>query len=220
MDFLTIFNYELKSLVKSTKSTVLSLAIVSLFWGIFFSLNIFSNDGSGFALVWLLFFALLASAGFAGISFVRERLSGSWEILIASGIERKTIFLAKFIFAQTASFIWGAATLLIAVSAAVFLWDFSVEVSLIFILAVFFFAALSVNAITAYFTIINVNPRAIQLMNFAVMTLLSMMIFAIDSTNLAGKATILAILSAPAVLLLLLVPKALYDDRIVQKVVY
>ena len=220
MDFFTIFNYELKSLIKSTKSTVLSLAIVSLFWGIFFSLNIFSEDGSGFALVWLLFFALLASAGFAGISFVRERLSGSWEILIASGIERKTIFLAKFIFAQGASFFWGVITLLIAVSAAVFLWDFSVEISFFFVLAVFFFASLSVNAITAYFTIINVNPRAIQLINFAAMTLLSMAVFAIDCTNLTGKATILAILSTPAVCALLLVPKALYDDKIVQRVVY
>ena len=220
MDFLTIFNYELKSLVKSTKSTVLSLAIVSFFWGIFFSLNIFSEDGSGFALVWLLFFALLASAGFAGISFVRERLSGSWEILVASGIERKTIFWAKFIFAQTASFFWGVITLLIAVSSAVFLWNFSVEISFFFVLAVFFFAALSVNATTAYFTIINVNPRAIQLINFAAMTLLSMAVFAIDSANFAGKATILAILSLPAVLLLLLVPKALYDDKIVQRVVY
>jgi len=220
MDFLLVFNYELKALVKSTKATTLSLATVSVFWGIFFSLNIFSGAQNAFTLVWLLFFALLASAGFASVSFIRERLSGSWEILMASGIERKTVFWAKLIFAQTASFLWGAATLLIAVLLAVFLWRFHIETSFLFMLSLFFAASLSINAITAYLTIINLNPRAIQLINFAVMTALSMALFPIDYDAFSGKAIILGIVLSPAVFALSLVPKALYDDKIVQRVIY
>jgi len=220
MDFLTIFNYELKSLVKSAKSTIFSFALTSFFWGIFFSLNIFSGEREYFALVWLLFFALLACAGFAGVSFVRERLSGSWEILIASGISRKTIFAAKFVFVQTASFLWGILTLLIAYIAAFYVWNFYVEISLPFVLAVFFFAALAINAITAYLTIINVNQRAIQLINFAVTTALSLALYFIDYEQISGKLTIIAIILIPSVIVLLLAPKALYDDNIVQRVIY
>ncbi|MCL1945580.1 MAG: ABC transporter permease [Chitinivibrionia bacterium] len=220
MDFLTIFNYELKSLAKSAKSTIFSLAFTSFFWGIFFSLNIFTDARKEFLLVWLLFFAFLASAGFAGVSFVRERLSGSWEILIASGISRKTIFVAKFIFVQSASFLWGTLTLLIAYLSAFYVWNFYVEISLPFVFAIFFFASFSINAITAYLTIINVNPRAIQLINFAIMSVLSTTIYFIDYEQIFGKLAIIFIILVPSVFVFFLVPKALYDDKIVQKIIY
>ena len=220
MDFLTIFNYELKSLVKSAKSTVISLALTSFFWGIFFSLNIFTGAREEFLLVWLMFFALLASVGFAGVSFVRERLSGSWEILIASGISRKTIFGAKFVFVQSASFFWGALTLLIAYIAAFFVWNFYVEISLPFVLMVFFLATLAVNAITAYLTIININNRAIQLINFAGITVMSLSVYFIDYGQVSGKLAITAILLIPSVFVMFFIPNALYDDKTVQRVIY
>jgi ABC-type Na+ efflux pump permease subunit len=220
MDFSIIFNYELKSLVKSAKSAIISLAFVSLSWGFFFSLNIFTGGQNHFGLIWILFFSLLASAGFANISFVRERLSGSWEILLASGISRKTIFWAKLVFAQSASFLWGMLTLLIAYLTAFHIWRQYTEYSFFFVLAVFFFAALSINVITAYMTLINVNPRVVQLINFAVMTILSLAVYFIDYGEIFGKITVTAIISTPAVFVSFLIPKALYDDKIVQNIVY
>jgi hypothetical protein len=147
-------------------------------------------------------------------------LSGSWEILIASGISRKIIFVAKFIFVQSASFLWGTLTLLIAYLSAFYVWNFYVEISLPFVFAIFFFASFSINAITAYLTIINVNPRAIQLINFAIMSVLSATIYFIDYEQIFGKLAIISIILVPSVFVFFLVPKALYDDKIVQKIIY
>lgn len=225
MDFSIIFNYELKSLVKSAKSTILSLILVSFIWGIFFALNIFTNIFSDkpdeFILIWFLFFALVASSGFANISFARERLSGAFEILFASGIHRETIFFAKLIFVQIASFLWGILALIFAVFAAG-IFEIYVEFSSLIIFAVllFFCAAFLINTISAYLTIININQRAVNMINLGVLAILSSAIYTINTETVFGKFLILLIIIIPAIIIIFLSKKAIYSDKIIQNIVY
>jgi ABC-type transport system involved in multi-copper enzyme maturation permease subunit len=225
MDFLTIFNYELKSLVKSTKSTILSLILVSFCWGIFFALNIFTglfdDKPDEFLLIWFLFFALVASSGFANISFARERLSGAFEILFASGISRITIFLAKLAFVQSASFLWGILSLIFAVlSAGIFGIHVEFHDFIFFALLLFFCTTLLINTICACLTIININQRAINMINIAVLAILSSVIYYIDAQTMSGKITIVFIIILPTVPLFLFSRKALFEDKAIQNIVY
>ncbi|MDR0305191.1 MAG: hypothetical protein LBH98_10580 [Chitinispirillales bacterium] len=230
-DFLIIFKHELKSLTKSAKSTILSLALVSFFWGLFLSNNILDYNKS---IIWIIVSAFVASAGFANVSFARERLAGSWEILLASGISRRTIFWAKFAFTQTATFFCGIITLTIAYSVLWFFFSFLPYYQFFINVLSFFCAALSINALSAYFTIINVNMRAIQLINMSVMSVcitaiayvLPYLISTVPVLNLyANRFGIIAILTMiiitiPAIAALLLCDKTLFDDKTTLPIVY
>lgn len=225
MDFSTIFNYELKSLVKSAKSTILSLVLVSMFWGIFFALNIFSglfdDRPDEFLLVWFLFFSLVASSGFANVSFARERLSGAFEILFASGISRTAIFFTKLIFVQTASFLWGILSLVFAVlTARIFGIFVEFHSLIIFALILFFCTTFLINSISAYLTIININQRAVNMINLGVLVVLSSVIYSINSETIAGKIIILSIILIPVIPVIILSNKAIYADRAIQNIVY
>ena len=225
MDFWVIFNYELKSLAKSAKSTILSLVLVSFCWGIFFALNVFTglfnNSPDEFLLIWFLFFALVASSGFANISFARERLSGAFEILFASGISRITILSAKLAFVQCASFCWGILSLVFAVLSA---RTFGIYVEFhsfpIFALFLFFCATFLINSITAYFTIININQRAVGMINLAILALLSSVIYSVNPETPSGKITIISIILSPAIPAVVLSRKALFADKAIQNIVY
>jgi hypothetical protein len=231
-DFYIIFNQELKSLVRSTKTTILSLVLVSLFWGFFLSYRIYDFQES---ILWIIFSAFVSSSGFANISFARERLVGSWEILLASGISRKTIFWAKLIFVQTASFVCGITMLLVAFSmryVSYFLgwshYKFYVTVLL------FFFAAFSINILTAYFTILNINLRLINLINMAVMAVCITVITLISPYSVSvipwlnsheDRFQITAIIAMliiiiPVIPILFLYNKALLDDKTISPIVY
>jgi len=224
-DFLTIFNYELKSLVKSAKSTILSLVLVSFFWGIFFSLNIFtgrfSEQPDEFLLVWFLFFAMVASSGFANTSFTRERLSGAFEILFASGISRKTIFFAKLAFVQCASFCWGlfalAFTLMSLAAAGIYI---EFQFFLLFALCVFFSAAFLINSINAYLSIININQRITAMIDLGALAVLAAVIHGITAETALGKIIITATIISPAIFLVFLGKKALFSDKAVQNIVF
>jgi len=225
MDFSIIFNYELKSLAKSAKSTILSLVLVSLFWGIFFALNIFSgifdDRPDEFLLIWFLFFALVASSGFANISFARERLSGAFEILFASGISRKTIFFAKLIFVQTASFLWGILSLVFAVfTARIFGIYVEFHSLILFAILLFFCATFLINSISAYLTIININQRVVNMINLGVLAVLSSVIYLINAETIIGKFIILGIVIIPTIPVIILSQKALFTDKAIQNIVY
>ena len=226
-DFKIIFRNELKSFVKSTKSTLFLLFLVSFFWGLFLSVRFFDSDG--ITVVWLMFFALVASAGFANASFVRERLGGSWEILLASGISRKTIFAAKLLFVQCASFVSGAITFCIAFLTACLVRDFVPDYPSIatFNLAafgynalIFFCAAFTVNVFSAYFTLININQRAVQLINLGSMSLCAFVIYFVPPDVKAYELITVTIIIGPSLPLLLLIPSVLYSDKVIQTVSY
>jgi len=225
-DFYIIFGHELKSLAKSAKSTILSLALVSLFWGVFLSYNMLEFQNS---IILIIVSAFVASSGFANVSFARERLSGAWEILLASGISRKTIFWAKFAFTQTATFFCGIITLTIAYSVMFIIFSSVPYYDLIFIDALLFFCtALSINAITAYFTIINVNMRAVQLINMLAISVCITAIHYVCDMNGGAYvfeswtdwAKIIAILLIPAIVFLFLCDRTLYDDKTTLPIVY
>jgi len=227
-DFLIIFNNEAKSLAKGTKSTVFLLFLVSMFWGFFLSYNIFDAQKS---IIWIIAAAFVASCGFSNVSFARERLCGSWEIILASGISRKTIFLAKFLFTQASTLLCGIITLIISHITALFLfgllpiYDFFIEISL------FFCAALCINSINAYFTIINLNMRAVQLINIFVISLCITVITYVSNINISPNLTLnesenliavlsMAIILIPSVIFLILCQKTLYDDKIILPIIY
>jgi len=73
------------------------------------------SQGLGAGPVWWLFFSIIISGNFSNTVFVSERLSGSMEILLTSGLSREAVLFGKVAFVAIMSIAVGAACLGLAV---------------------------------------------------------------------------------------------------------
>jgi hypothetical protein len=118
------------------------------------------------------------------------------------------------------SFFCGIITLFIAFITACFVWNFIMNYSIFSIISLFFYAALSINIFTAYFTIININQRAVQLINMGIMSICSSIIYFIPSQIPFYEIVTLSVIIIPAIPILFLCKNALYKDKTILPVVY
>jgi ABC-type Na+ efflux pump permease subunit len=97
---------EWKCFLGSDRGMFILYFILILIW----SLLLASRDSSHFNAepLWLVFFSVVITANFSNTVFISERVSGSLEILITSGLSRNSILYGKMSFILLMSFIFGA----------------------------------------------------------------------------------------------------------------
>lgn len=94
---LLIFIKEWKGFIKSDKWIFVIYGILICAWGYLISNNMYSLSSKTGAL-WLAFFSVIISGNFSSSTFVAERMNGSLEILLTSGISRQSILSGKISF--------------------------------------------------------------------------------------------------------------------------
>lgn len=115
--------------------------------------------------LWLIFFSVIVSANFTNTVFIAERINGNLEILITSGITRKSMLTGKMLFTAGMSIIIGGICCGLSLVWNVLLGDgtalsLGMGDFLSFVLAVFFNTASG-----AYFSVKLPNPRILHLSN-------------------------------------------------------
>ena len=103
---LLIFVKEWKGFIKSDKWIFVIYAILICAWGYLISNNMYSLSSKTGAL-WLAFFSVIISGNFSSTTFVAERMNGSLEILLTSGISRQSILSGKITFIVVMSTVMG-----------------------------------------------------------------------------------------------------------------
>jgi ABC-type transport system involved in multi-copper enzyme maturation permease subunit len=115
---LTIIRKELKCF-GGDKGQFLIYALMSALW----SLALFLDGAAGGAMgvrFWSVFFAVIVAAGFSGTVFISERVTGTLEVLLTSGVSRGAVFFGKMVFATGMSTAVGALCAFFAL-----LWGFA-----------------------------------------------------------------------------------------------
>ncbi len=110
---LLIISKEWVGFIKSDKWIFLIYGILICAWGFLISNNMHSLSSKTGAL-WLAFFSVIISGNFSNTAFVAERMSGALEILLTSGLSRKSIVLGKIFFIVIMSTIMGTLCYFIA----------------------------------------------------------------------------------------------------------
>ncbi len=97
---------EWKCFLGSDRGMFVLYFILILVWSVLLA----SRDSSHFNAepLWLVFFSVVITANFSNTVFISERVSGSLEILITSGLSRNSILYGKMSFILLMSFIFGA----------------------------------------------------------------------------------------------------------------
>ena len=89
-DFLLIIRKEWTGFSKSDCGIFFIYGILVLAWSFLLSTNI-TMLLTGTEYLWLVFFSVIVSGNFSNTTFVAERMNGSLEILLTSGIARNAI---------------------------------------------------------------------------------------------------------------------------------
>jgi ABC-type Na+ efflux pump permease subunit len=154
----------------SDRGIFLLYAILLVSW----SLMLATPDTNGIAAgpIWLIFFSVVISANFSNTVFIAERVNGILEILLTSGLSRRSILFGKMAFVAGMSILIGLACMLIAPVWRIVIYQspgavFDPGAFLLYCSAVYMNTASS-----AYLSVKMNNPRLLHLANILLLAVL------------------------------------------------
>jgi hypothetical protein len=149
-------------------------AVIMLIWSASFG-TMQNQDKSWLSIAWWLFFSVVITATFSSSVFVSERVAGSLEILLTSGISRRAILYGKTLFCVGMSLLIGYACFGLSM-----VWQFiriqseaaPFEQPPPEALALFLAAAFFNTMFGAWMTIKLASPRMLYLLNMLVVAVI------------------------------------------------
>ena len=169
--------------------------------------------------IWSIAFSVFIAANFSGTVFVSERMSGSLEILLTSGLSRSAILYGKMLFVIIMTLVIGMVWALAAFILQTFISPlrenlFQGDLLLIYASATF------LNAASAYFSVWLPNPRFLYFINLLMIILISAVYLAIAALRLPQPLSIMAgLLILLGILFTLLAGRAFESERIIKPIV-
>ncbi|MBN2037685.1 MAG: ABC transporter permease subunit [Chitinispirillaceae bacterium] len=175
-DAFIVLNNEWRSFMSSDRGLFIVYAVMITGWG--FLIATWKSFLLFFAPFWLSSFSVIIAATFANSVFVAERISGSLEILLTSGISRRGILYGKMGFIVTTTMLVGVLCMSIANIVRFFLPVQMVGPDVMIGLSgllVYLGASFMTAASSAYFSVLLPNPRVLHFINlFIVIFLVSL----------------------------------------------
>ena len=172
--------------------------------------------------LWLVFFSVIVAANFSGTVFVAERMSGSLEILLTSGLSRRAILWGKMAFVIIMTLVVGAASLLSATlfrgwlqqPDAVHYDYFNPGYCVLYAGATFLNTASS-----ACFSVWLPNPRFLYFVNIALMGAIMGVYIVLSMVRSVTLLPVALVMFAVGVLFTWLAERAFSGERIIKPVI-
>ena len=214
----TIIQKEFKNFTGSDRSTLLIYLVISVLW----SFTLLSYDSGGIdGGLWLVFFSVIVAANFSGTVFISERVSGTLEVLITSGLSRDAVLFGKMLFVIVMTSIigilcaalaalWGAVIPGVELSRALGAYEAALYLSVTY---------LNVAA-SAYFSVRMGNPRFLHFVNlFMTGFLVGLYSAASGFADLRPSILVLAFLASGA-LFTFLARREFAGERIIRPIIF
>jgi hypothetical protein len=102
---MAILRKEVKNFFNSGWGVFFLYALISVVWSfmLFYEYGLIGSDFG----IWSIFFAAIVASNFSGTVFISERVSGTLEVLIVSGVTRDAVLLGKMFFVAGATLVMG-----------------------------------------------------------------------------------------------------------------
>ena len=222
-DIWLIVRKEWKGFAKSDRWIFVIYGILVLAWSFLLSNNIgILSSGAGY--LWLAFFSVIISGNFSNTVFVAERMSGSLEILLTSGVSRQSILNGKILFIIIVSMVMGFLCYFVAFGISAAKGEniaLLIKVTPIGEELIIYVSACFMNAACGAWLSVRINnPRILPFVNLFVL-LIIVIIHGILSEiyALTAWSLIIALLLTGA-LLYLFACRDFKSERVIQPVVY
>ncbi len=162
----TILQKEMRSFIGSDKGVFVVYAIIIVAWSFMF----ISGTGGVAGQFWLVFFSVIITANFSNSVFISERMSGSLEVLITSGLTRNAILFGKMLFIILMTVAIGFSCAVLARLWVAIIPDYS-EVRLLGPTEIFLFLSATFlnTSSSAYFSVRLSSPRLLHFINLFIL---------------------------------------------------
>jgi ABC-type Na+ efflux pump permease subunit len=171
-DVALIFKKEWMSFVGSERSVFFVYVMLVVGWGML--LANWQNSQGAYLPLLIASFSVIVAANFANTAFVNERITGSLEILLTSGVSRSGIVYGKLLFVVGVTLAIGAA----CIGLSVVLKPFALEATTsgsgitLSLWAIYGAASFLNAAASAYLSIVLPNPRLLYLLNLLLINII------------------------------------------------
>jgi len=214
---ITILQKELASFIGSDKGVFGIYAIIVAVWSFMF---LFGEDGVGGQL-WFVFFSVIVAANFSSTVFISERINGTLEILITSGLSRDAILFGKMIFIIFMTAVIGFSCAVLAGVLGVILPGIEGARAFGFYDATLYLSATFLNAASsAYFSVRLSNPRLLHFINIFMLGAIIIIYSAVSSFYTLHHYFLAAGFLLLSVLFTFLAKREFAGERIIQPVIF
>jgi len=218
-----ILQKEVKNLLNSGWGIFFVYALISVIW----SFMLFHSKGGDME-IWMIFFAVIVAANFSGTVFISERVNGTLEVLIVSGVSRDAVLFGKVIFVAGATMIMGGVC--VAMSACWVFWFDGLDKTVLWAEwwarrgALLYLGATALNvSASAYLSVRMGNPRFLHFANLFMTGVLAaayrVTIF-IFGYYQAILITFILVFLAPAAVFSVLARREFAGERITRPVIF
>jgi len=215
-----MFGKEWLNFLRGDRSVYIIYLILVAGWGaLLASMN---TGGPTTAPLWIVFFSVIIGANFSSTVFVLERMSGSLEILLTSGISRSAILYGKMLFVIVMTIVIGAACVACARLVRPFFTgptQAPVEFITWHYCALYVSATLLNAAGSAYFSVWLPNPRLLHFINLLLVGFIMTGYMAISFIHPVSLYSVAGLLGLLGVLFAVLAKREFESERIVKPVV-
>jgi ABC-type Na+ efflux pump permease subunit len=218
---LLVLRKEWLNFVCSDRSVFFIYLFLVAGWGML--LATMDHGGSIGSPLWLVFFSVIIAANFSTTVFVSERMSGSLEILLTSGLSRRAILWGKMVFVIAMTLAVGAACVVTAsvlrrfiappetVRVFYFQWTY---------VAIYAGATFLNAASSACFSVWLPNPRLLHFVNLLLLGAIMTGYVAVSLTRPLSLFAVAAAMTAIGILFAWLAGRAFESERIIKPVIF
>jgi ABC-type Na+ efflux pump permease subunit len=218
---LLVLRKEWLNFVRSDKSVFFIYLFLIIGWGML--LATMNRGGSLGSPLWLVFFSVIIAANFSGTVFVSERMSGSLEILLTSGLSRGAILWGKMMFVIIMTLAVGVACILAAsvlqrfmappeiASVFYFQWTY---------VALYAGATFLNTTSCACFSVWLPNPRLLHFVNIALVGCIMAGYVALSLSRPLSLFLVAFVMSFVGILFAWLARRAFESERIIKPVIF
>jgi len=215
-----MFGKEWLNFLRGDRSVFIIYLILVAGWGaLLASMN---TGGPTTAPLWIVFFSVIIGANFSSTVFVLERMSGSLEILLTSGISRSAILYGKMLFVIVMTIAIGAVCVACALLVRPFFTgpDKTPAEYLTWPYCVLYVSATLLNAAgSAYFSVWLPNPRLLHFINLLLVGFIMTGYMAISFIHPLSLYFVAGLLGLLSVLFAVLAKREFESERIIKPVV-
>ncbi|KMQ53016.1 hypothetical protein CHISP_0237 [Chitinispirillum alkaliphilum] len=207
---------EFKSFAGSDRGVFAVYAILIVVWSFLLASGDSSLSGGPFLFI---FFSAIITANFSNTVFISERMNGSLEILITSGLSRNSVLFGKLLFTVVMTTLIGLACAALSLLWSTLLIDYHF-LSFRFSDLLLYTSATVLNAAgSAYFSVRLSSPRLLHFVNLFILGIIITLYSIISYFYSPGVWLLLLLLLLPALWFVLLAQKQFAGERIIQPVI-
>jgi ABC-type Na+ efflux pump permease subunit len=216
---LIIFRKEWLNFSRSDRSVFIVYLFLIMGWGMLIATT--KDQSAAGAALWIAFFSVIIAANFSSTVFVSERMTGSLEILLTSGLSRGAILYGKVAFVATMTLAIGALCALVGAGLRPVIgaeYGPALPDGAVVSHCILYIAATVFNAASgACFSVWLPNPRLLHFVNILILAAVMSAYTALSGT--LPLHAVSALLLAAAVVFLALARRAFESERITKPVI-